>query len=428
MPKPLSRAAYSALALAAIPILCLTCWRSFRAAQADLLERQPSLAAARRAIAITPESARAHDYAAMLYAASNPMTAMDDAELRAAVALNPRDASAWMSMGLKSEMEGNTAQAEQYLLQAAEVDRMFKPAWSLANFYFRTGQQEKFWPWARKCLELVEHRNGERWTFDPWPIFELCWKTTDDGATIGRLAIPSHVFILGRYVDYLIATNRLPAALEAADRLYPLAQTGGPRPNDVDWLYSLCDALIRNNRGADAARVWNALSARHLIPYARIDAAAGHSLTNGDFQAEPSGRGFDWQVQRPADVYERYSPVTRTLRFDIGGDEPENCELMGQPVVLLPARHYRLRFRYRTAEIAGAPGLRWTLLDPASHREIAALPLLRGREDEGEQADEFAAPRGAGLARLELRYDRQPGTVRPKGSLNLGPVALELLP
>src|SRR5579863_9090020 len=68
--------------------------------------------------------------------------------LRQALRSNTRLSSAWMALGLE---HGGT---ESDLLQAASVDRRYLPAWTLANFYFRAGNQKAFWPWARRAADL----------------------------------------------------------------------------------------------------------------------------------------------------------------------------------------------------------------------------------------------------------------------------------
>lgn len=411
------------LTLAGIVVLGFASWWSFRVALADLLETHGSLTDARRAVLLTPASAAAHYNAATLYAALDPLTNRDDAELKATVSLNPRDSAAWMAWGLKSETEGDNAHAEQYLLEAARVDHMFKPAWSLANFYARTGQTEKFWPWIRKCVELLEHRNGEQWTYDPNPVFALCWNVSTDDAEIERRAIPPKAFILDRYLSYLVAFDHLDAARHTAARLYPLAGS-----QDLPFLYALCDALLWRSRGADAVVVWNSLIAARLLPYQPLDAPRGKSLTNADFGSEPTGHGFDWQFPRPADVYERYSGSSRTVRFDINGEEPENCELAGEAAPLLPGRRYRFKFRYRTTGMSGKPGLHWNVSNSVTHKDSAVLPPFSARDEDGNEAFDFETPQDLTLGRFALRYDRQPGTTRPRGQLTLGAMSLELLP
>src|SRR5260370_28745727 len=59
------------------------------------------------------------------------------AALRAAVAANPRDSGAWISLGLAAESAGQLYEAARDFGVAQEVDRQYLPAWSAANFYFR---------------------------------------------------------------------------------------------------------------------------------------------------------------------------------------------------------------------------------------------------------------------------------------------------
>ena len=89
----------------------------------------------------------------LLTAEKDPAISM--AALERAVALNPSDAGSWIELGLRWEADGNAGRAEQYLLRAAEVDRQYLPRWSLANFYFRRKDTEKFWAWARASAEMV---------------------------------------------------------------------------------------------------------------------------------------------------------------------------------------------------------------------------------------------------------------------------------
>ena len=51
--------------------------------------------------------------------------------------LNPRDSSAWMTLGLEAEQAGDVNRAAESLLRAEKVDRQYLPAWTAANFFFR---------------------------------------------------------------------------------------------------------------------------------------------------------------------------------------------------------------------------------------------------------------------------------------------------
>src|SRR4249919_78105 len=67
------------------------------------------------------------------------------AELDQAVALNPRYSAAWIARGLNAEASGDRRTAAASLLRAAEADRGYLPAWTLANFYLRSGNEPHFW-------------------------------------------------------------------------------------------------------------------------------------------------------------------------------------------------------------------------------------------------------------------------------------------
>jgi tetratricopeptide (TPR) repeat protein len=124
-------------------------------------------------------------------------------ELRAALSLNPRLASAWMHLGLDAETEGNLIDAESDLLRAARVDRQYLPAWTLANFYFRRGDAANFWPWARRAAAL---------TYDDYrPLLRLADALeTSPQRVVTRLG--SRPRLLRAYMDLLIGAGRADAA------------------------------------------------------------------------------------------------------------------------------------------------------------------------------------------------------------------------
>jgi len=131
-------------------------------------------------------------------------------ELRAAVTLNPRLSSAWIRLGLDAEANGNLPEAEMDLLQAAHVDRLYIPAWTLANFYFRRGDADKFWPWAKRAAAL---------TFDDYrPLLRLA-DALDPSP--GRVAarLTGGAPLLRAYLDLLINAHRFDSAREIAGLL-----------------------------------------------------------------------------------------------------------------------------------------------------------------------------------------------------------------
>jgi tetratricopeptide (TPR) repeat protein len=131
-------------------------------------------------------------------------------ELHAAVGLNPRLSSAWIQLGLDAEAEGNLPEAETDLLRAASVDRLYVPAWTLANFYFRRGDAAKFWPWAKRAADL---------TYDDYrPLLRLADALeTSPPRVAARLG--GEAPLLRAYLDILINAHRLDSAREVAGLL-----------------------------------------------------------------------------------------------------------------------------------------------------------------------------------------------------------------
>jgi len=135
-------------------------------------------------------------------------------ELRASVTLDPRLSAAWIHLGLDAEADGDLREAETDLLRAASVDRIYVPAWTLANFYFRRGDQAKFWPWAKRAAELTSD--------DYRPLLRLADAldtSPQHVATSVATRLGGGAPLLRAYLDILINAHHLDSAREIADEL-----------------------------------------------------------------------------------------------------------------------------------------------------------------------------------------------------------------
>ena len=159
-----------------IAVCGFAAWRSIRIAVADWIASAGTSEALERALHFAPDRgdllARvalyrndSGDPSALL---GDPQTV--DEDLQRAARLNPLNSSLLMTLGLLEEFRGNSAKAESYLVHAAEIDHQFKPAWTLANYYFRTNQPDKGWPMIQRVLDL------DPLDFNPTPVFDLCWQ------------------------------------------------------------------------------------------------------------------------------------------------------------------------------------------------------------------------------------------------------------
>src|SRR5438270_8282764 len=124
------------LRLLALAALALASYRSIRLACADSLFRANTLASVRKATEIDRGNAAYHAWLADLqeYEGLDPTAALETAS-----ALNPSDSAIWIRRGLRAESQRDFVNAEKFLLEAARIDKLFVPRWTLANYYARIG-------------------------------------------------------------------------------------------------------------------------------------------------------------------------------------------------------------------------------------------------------------------------------------------------
>src|SRR6266700_4375090 len=122
--------------LLALPLFGLGIWFTVRLAIADAFFRQDTPESVARAVRLESGNAAYHDLLAEYIESEgqNP-----DGERQLAVHLSPLEASHWIGLGVRAEVEQDYPRAEKYLLRAAKVNLGFEPRWALMNFYFRRG-------------------------------------------------------------------------------------------------------------------------------------------------------------------------------------------------------------------------------------------------------------------------------------------------
>ncbi len=280
--------------------------------------------------------------AALAKNANGDMSAEVDRELLRAAAMNPYAADVQMALGLREEFRGHQAEAERYLVHAAEIDHTFKPAWTLANFYVRQDQAEKMWPVIKRGLAL------DPLVFDPRPVFDLCWNESGDSKKILEL-IPSR----GRVpLEYLVLPDEHKAS---RCRARSLAAGAASRQTESDPTYvEDHDPLrlsfwSRRTGIADAVNVWNQLVDRRVVASGRLNPAAGISIADPDFSFPLLERGFEWRVVHQDGI--SVAKAVMSLRFEFDGNEPEALGLLSAYVPLLPDRAYRLTWKADASEL-----------------------------------------------------------------------------
>jgi tetratricopeptide (TPR) repeat protein len=326
--------------------------------------------------------------------------------LEQAVELNPRNSPLRIELGEYAEQAGDFATAEAAYRSAMALDHTYAPRGELAGFYFHRRDRARFIETARDALEV-----GQR---DEQVLFEECWALIGNGDEILRVVIPDKKEVLQRYMEFLLSTNRGKAADPVIKRVMA---AGGDDKEIREAILTYCDQMIAAGNQKEAVNAWNWLRERTVVGGSKPDAR--ELLTNREFKPGTINRGFDWRYENGSGIYyERVTPGVLKLSFS--GKQPENYNVLWQPVALEGKGRYRLRVKYLTPERDS--GLRWEVL-------AGGKDLLDGKgaltdSGEGERTLEFDGPAAPGLGSLVLRYERVRGTVRVEGDAEIRDVEL----
>lgn len=306
---------------------------------------------------------------------------------RRAVELNDYYSKGWIELGLAAEASGDYPAAERHLLKAASVDQLFEPRWALANFYVRRNRPGDFWHWIRLA---AERSYGDR-----TGLFRLTTRMSDSPLEIADKVFPSDPILRQDFATFLESQGNIDSAASIALSL-PVTD------NNRDALLNLCDRLIHSGRGPAAYALWQKLAPAPPQP-----------LTNPSLATHPLSKGFDWRIHFRQGITTTWTPGQ--LRIQLSGQQAESEQLLSQYLWVAEPGTYRFTFRYRTEGIAPASGLHWTTENAA----ILPPPHHLSSSDWRRHTLEFRVPAAARIIRLDLVYQRTPGTVRQEGTLFL---------
>ena len=172
-----------------------------------------------------------------------------EALLHRAVELNPFDFESYIQLGLTTEMQRHDpAAAERYYLHAADVNHMFLPKWTLANFYFRRERPDEFFRWAKATLQISPYQAD--------PLFAEMWLISQDPQRIAA-ALPDKAPILLQYTLFLTHTGQFAPIPAVVARLVRL--TGNRNPSDLgrdDQILPEEDSILAAGQLQPALDMW----------------------------------------------------------------------------------------------------------------------------------------------------------------------------
>lgn len=376
--------------------------------------------------------------------------------LKTALALNQFDAPTWIRLGFAAEFQDHDlALAEQSYLHAERINRGYYSRANLVNFYFRQQRAAEFEHWLPLALQMNSS--------NPTLLFAEQWQISPDAAA-NLASIPNRPEILLSYAGFLLDSHRFDAAEPALDRAMTLMSGKEPTSllakyvpsveRNIDFFGSCLDRLIAANHYQAAQRLASALFAKQVLPYPAPTATK--PLTNGDFRIAVFHHGFDWLFAVPPNMVPGVTidqfPESAKLHFSFSGQQPENCRLIEQYVILEPRAQYRMEWDASSDSIPRESGFTWRLVPivnkatgngPNTAAMLVSPDLLPERPLTGHKADTappsassptpgptpdtaswtFTAP-AVPLNVLVLEYNRNLGTTRPEGELSLRAVSL----
>ncbi len=136
--------------------------------------------------------------------------------LRRAHQIHPRSAQISVELALLLDSQDQPGEAAEILLQLAEHNHQYLPAWTLANYYYRHQIPEQFWRWARPA--------AERCYDDFRPLLRIALNLEADPALVAE-RLGRQPPLLRALIDVLIGDQRLE---EASDIGQMLALLGDP--------------------------------------------------------------------------------------------------------------------------------------------------------------------------------------------------------
>ena len=378
---------------------------SLRLAYGEILYSLGTAESVARAEGLAPGDAQYGKRGAELAEAAGLDAEKAGEALEAVLRDKPGDAETLIKLGLRAEMRNDFAGAERSLLEAARQDRGYDPRWSLANYYFRRQEGEKFWKWARAACETG---------YGP-ALFRLLWNYTEDSGKILDRAIAGRGEILRQYLEFLSWGPHWESGDAVAKRILERPET-----EDAPALLGYCDRLLEARRGRAALELWNALGRGKLSGFGELDPERGP--VNGEFATSPTNRGFDWRLAGVEGVTASHDMPG--VRLSFSGAEPEACEPLWQYAMLEAGARYQMRFAYATSGVAEGSGLRWRVEDLSGKAAVIAESEDLAHEGWREGAVEFTTPAGMLLGRVVLSYRRAPGTTRTEGSIGLRSISI----
>jgi len=372
----LSIGAARGMLLFSLAVFCLLAYFSIRSARAAHAIGLNTRAGYERAVRLEPGDARNWYLLGRSYQYDfeqpDPRAALN--AFLVSRSLDPHSISTLLDLAANYEETGNAGEARAAYLEAKRIYPFSADVhWSYGNFLLRQDEIPEALLELRKSLELDPKRSAE--------AFSRCLRVVPTTAEILDKVIPpdmqAHIDILFDLAN----SGQLDIAMQVwahANRL--------PGHVNLGDIAVVANALLQNNRTADAALLWQ--QATQKVEKPLPPDMPGSVLWDGGFEAPPfpyGGLGWHYDsgikgVQIATDSQEKHSGA-QSLRLLFAGRSNVAFSDVCHTVIVDPGKSYQLSAWIRTKGLTTDQGLRLVLYSNSKGKMSAVFtPDVHGDE------------------------------------------------
>jgi tetratricopeptide (TPR) repeat protein len=376
-----------ALLIAALAVALFFLYQGVRLWIADHRINSDRLAAIESGAALEPGDAEAWDilgrFRQLDFVAGDPNEAIKD--FQRAIRDNPLSAYYWMNLAGAYEATGNVSEARHAFEHAQTVYPLSaQVAWNYGNFLLR----EQQWAEGYAQIQLAVRADP---ALLPLAISRT-WRSNHDVDTLLNQVLPADVNAYLQALDFFASIHEAEPGIKVWRRLLSLGKSVAlPRS------FSFLDELIREDRSADARRIWrealNAAGLPHEEP------GNGSLIWDGNFTDDFPNGGLGWRWNNPLGATIDFDAAPpgcsgRSVRLDFGGGSNLGVEYPLEYVPVEPNRTYHIHAYLRTEGISTESGMRFAIYDP-NHNGIVPVETENLTGDNSWTTAELAVSTGA---------------------------------
>jgi tetratricopeptide (TPR) repeat protein len=355
-----------ALAIVCLAAATLIVFQAGELWLADHRIESQNLETMKRGAALVPGNADAWDrlgrYREWSFGEPDPAEAI--ADYRKAIEKNPLSANYWMDLASAYEAAGDDALAREAYLHAKKIYPVSaQVAWNYGNFLLRHGEP------AEGYAEIQRAIRGDP-TLLPLAISRV-WRSSEDVNVLLEKVLPPDAEAYSQALNFFESIRDAEPGLVVWQRLISLG-----KPFALPRSFPFLEELIREDRAADARRVWLQALAAAGLPH---DEPANHSsIWDGEFVQEFANGGLGWRWDSPLGAvidFDTAPPLVggRSVRLEFGGGANLSLEAPSEYVPVEPSHSYHFRGNIRTDEITTETGMRFSIVDPHHPGELNLL-------------------------------------------------------